>query len=117
MNTTMLKLNVTPEHARARLFEVPHQTFQSGIPRHWHVSDNGHVRAQSVCWLYCWGKTGRGSDDAAHAAERAFSELFEVSFSAFDARVDHEWARRARYADGDIEAELGGRLNRGRAIA
>ncbi len=107
----MLKLNVTPEHARARLFEVPHQTFQSGIPRHWHVSDDGHVRAQSVCWLYCSGKTDRGSDDAARAAERVFNELLEISFSAFDVRVDRDWAQWAPCAERNIEAELTERLD------
>ena len=111
----MLKLKVSSEHATARLFQVPHQTFQNGIPRRWHVDDDGHVRAQSACWLYCWGKTGRGSNDAAQAAENVFDELFEVSFNTFDARVDHDWARRARYADGDIEAELAKRLAPGRA--
>ena len=113
----MLKLKVTPEQARMRLSDVPHQTFQDGISRRWHVDDDGHVRAQSACWLYCWGKTGRGSNDAAQAAENAFNELFEVSFNTFDARVDHDWARRARYIDGDIEAELAERLSSDQARA
>ena len=68
------------------------------------------VTAQSICWLFCWGKTGMGSQPAADEAQRVFDAIFDRSFDWFDARVAHEWARSVRYTKKDIESELQHRL-------
>ena len=104
----MIALTVSKEEAGSALRGVPHQTLQSAISRNWKVDDDGGIDGCSVCWLYCWAKTGMGSPKAAAAAERVFDEVFSIPFDRFDASVDHEWARWARYS-GDrraVEAEL-----------
>lgn len=51
-----------------------------------------------------------GSQNAAREAQRVFNTIFDRLFDWFEARVDHEWARIARYAKGDIESDLQRRL-------
>jgi hypothetical protein len=102
----MFNLKVTQREAKKRLRKIHHKRCQSAIQEHWHVSDSGQVKAQSVCWLFCWAKTGQGSDDARIWAKLAFNKLFSVSFDEADLRIPHEWARENRYAPGDIESEL-----------
>lgn len=104
----MISLKVSTNEARNVLGRVPHQTLQDAVSRNWNVDPDRTIDGRSVCWLYCWAKTGMGSQNAAEAAERAFDDLVDVSFDRFDAVVDHEWARRARYS-GDraaVDAEL-----------
>jgi len=50
------------------------------------------------------------SADAAVQAKQAFNQIFDKPYEWFDARVAHEWARKARYQHGDIEPELARRL-------
>ena len=80
----------------------------AGSDENWYVDANGAIIGRSVCWLYCWAKTGMGSQDTAEEAQRAFFEVLDVSFDRFDAKVNHEWARQARYARdrGPVDAEL-----------
>ena len=102
----MVHLTATPEDALAQLRTIPHETCQNGIDQYWHVDSDGNVKAQSVCWLYCWGKTGLSSDDAAIVAQRVFDTILNVTFNSFDSRVPHEWAREARYETENIESKL-----------
>ena len=104
----MIALRVSNDEARSALRGVPHETFQNATNHNWKVDDDGTVDGCSVCWLYCWAKTGMGSPKAAAAAERVFDEVLSSSFDRFDAAVDHEWARWARYASDRraVEAEL-----------
>jgi hypothetical protein len=44
--------------------------------------------------------------DHPETAEPAFDQVADVDYSLFDARVDHEWARKGRYAGAPIDAEL-----------
>ena len=105
----MTSLRVSEQEARIALGRVPHERFQKAIARNWRV-DGGNVDARSVCWLFCWAKNGMSSVTTAEAAQQVFDELLPVSFDRFDAAVDHEWARKARYAsDWDaqsVESEL-----------
>ncbi len=64
------------------------------------------VTAQSICWLYCWAKTGMNSANAAQQSRQAFNQIFDRPYEWFDARVPHEWARVARYRTVDIESDL-----------
>ncbi len=102
-------LAVSPSVALAHLRAIPHARCQSAIENHWHV-DGKKVRPQSICWLYCWAKTGMGSEAAAGEARRVFDEILSLGFSAFAARVPHDWARKARYSSEDISLALAGHL-------
>ena len=50
------------------------------------------------------------SPAAASEARNAFDEIFNVSFSWIDKRIDHAWARVARYARTDISDQLAAKL-------
>lgn len=54
----MLMLKLPRDKAKNMLSLVEHHTFQRGLDRYWHVDDTGKVQAQSVLWLFCWGKNG-----------------------------------------------------------
>lgn len=107
----MLKLRVSPQDALTALARVPHATFQRARQKHWLVDVDGFVDGRSVCWPYCWAKTGKGSRDAAKAAEHAFDKIFDTPFQIVAAKVPHEWARSTRESsqpvDGDLDAMLG----------
>jgi hypothetical protein len=79
------------------LHSVGHKTFIGAIGHQW-KQDANEVADHSVFWLYCWGKTGMNSESARQAAMRTFDAIFPVSFALFDEVVDHEQARRWRYA-------------------
>ena len=101
-----MKLKVPYAESKRRLASVPHATFQRAVERRWVRMGTAAVTAQSACWLFCWAKTGMGSQAAANAAMGAFNELLGVSYDRFDARVDHGAARDLRYRRGDVEDEL-----------
>ena len=92
--------------AQVELEAVPHKRFHDVLAIHWHVDGAGHIDGRSVCWLFCWAKTGMGSPKAAEAAQQAFEQVVDVSYSLFDARVEHEWAREKRYSGKPIDEEL-----------
>ena len=92
--------------ADSALRQVEHGKFRSALAAHWTCEPDGHVRAQSVCWLFCWAKTGLNSESTAHLTRCIFDEILNVRFADFDSRVPHEWARKARYDSGNIEARL-----------
>jgi len=104
----MIRLKVSENEALIALQRIQHQRCRDGISLHWHVDANGAIDGRSVCWLFCWAKTGMNSQDAAIAARRVFNEIFDVSFDKFDAKVPHQWARRARYDmdRGAVDVEL-----------
>jgi hypothetical protein len=85
---------------------VSHDTFQQGIERHWKVDAEGRVDGRSVCWLYCWAKSGMSRPDVARWARRAFNSIFDVSFERFDARVPYAWAQAARYSSSSVDEAL-----------
>jgi len=102
-------LTVRPSAALAQLRGIAHARCQAAIRNHWHATGKT-VSPQSVCWLFCWAKTGLGSQRAAEEARRVFDCILSIGFDAFDARVPHSWARAARYATGDLTDELATRL-------
>ena len=101
-----MRLKTSVENARKLLLSIPHQTCARAISHCWKVNPDGTVAAQSVLWLFCWGKTGMNSEIARRAAAEVFDEIMPISFGQLDALVDHEYARRARYASHNIENEL-----------
>jgi hypothetical protein len=108
----MPNLQVSQERAIRLLNTVPHKRFQNAIEFHWKADETGHVAAQSVCWLFCWGKTGMGSEAAAAVARNVFDAILTIKFSELNRRITHKWARGARYDHNSakIEMELNGFL-------
>jgi hypothetical protein len=102
----MPNLRVSSQQALTILKTIPHNTCKDAIDNHWIVDNKGHVKPQSVCWLFCWGKTGMNSKRAQEASQQAFNDILNISFDEFDARVSHEWARWARYSEDDLEDQL-----------
>jgi len=101
----LIKLRVAPDDAQKILRMVDHGKYLDALDSHWQVFEDGHPRAQSICWLFCWSKTGINSKRAAQEATKVFNRLFDKSFEWFDRRVPHNWARSARYKH-NIESEL-----------
>lgn len=106
-----MRLLVDNAEAERLVASIPHRTCVDASENNWIVSDQGNAKAQSVLWLFCWGKTGMGSREAARVSREVFDQIFPIKFTQFDALVDHEWARANRYSDFDLEAELTTRLH------
>lgn len=105
-----MHLRLPQDQVNRRFAAITHARFQQGLRRYWHVGANGQVRAQSLLWLFCWAKTGQNSETVAEQARQAFEPLFGRPYAWFEARISHEYARSARYASGDLEAELAAKL-------
>ena len=72
----MAHLRCPAREAPEALAAVPHKRFQDVLAGHWHVDADGAIDGRSVCWLYCWAKTGMGSLKAAEAAQAAFDQVW-----------------------------------------
>jgi hypothetical protein len=107
-----MELQVSYEESVNLIKSIPHQTCVDALPAHWVKVNSKHVKAQSICWLFCWGKTGMGSKESEDRAITVFDAIFgNKAFKQFDSKVEHEWARYARYSKvASIEAELKSRL-------
>jgi hypothetical protein len=110
-----MRLMVSPSHAMTLLGQIAHATCQKGTQTHWRLDASGDATAESVLWLYCWAKTGQGSEKARVASVQVFDQIFSVGFIEFDRCInDHEWARQNRYkkvGQRNLEQEFMGRLN------
>jgi hypothetical protein len=107
-----MKLTRSVEDARKLVLGIPSKTCSMAVDENWNVNPDGTVRAQSVFWLFCWAKTGMNSEHARQVSVRVFDAILPIKFREFNTVVDHEYARRARYASGDIEHELAAILAR-----
>jgi hypothetical protein len=94
-----MKLTVGIDEARKLIDAIPHGTCRSASERNWNVADDGTVPMESINWLFCWGKTGMGSRNAAEDAKRVFDAILPITFSQYDRLVDHEFARENRYIE------------------
>lgn len=92
-----LRLTVGVDDARRRVEQISHATCRAAAEHHWNVLEDGRVPEESVNWLFCWAKTGMGSDAAAQGAKRVLDAILPISFAEYDRRVDHEYARAHRY--------------------
>jgi hypothetical protein len=101
-----MRLKVSPEDASKLVHSIPHKTCSDGVTNNWRLNSDGTVRAQSVFWLFCWGKTGMNSENARCSAVRVFGAVFPVTFSQFDRVVKHDDARQMRYSDHNIEQQM-----------
>lgn len=106
MVINMVQLRVSQREAEGLLSEVTHSTFQQGKLKYWTLSEDGYISAQSILWFFCWAKTGMSSETTAIACRRIFNILFPFSFSQFNTRIPHDYARRNRYSTENLENEL-----------
>jgi hypothetical protein len=107
---TKIRLAVPPDEALKLLKQVSHENFLKTLDSRWQVDKDGNVKAQSICWFFCWAKTGNSSPDARDTCRSIFDRIFDKTYGWFDSKVDHEWAQKARYKKRSIEADLERRL-------
>lgn len=107
----MIRMRVSSKQAEAILAQTntEYVKFQQGMRNHWKT--NGQARAQSICWLFCWATTGRGSDEAAAGARQAFNAIFDPPYDWLHQRLPLGVAARLRYKPGDIEQEFTSFIN------
>jgi hypothetical protein len=88
------------------LDSIPHAAFQKARENNWRLNPKSKIEPQSICWLFCWAKTGMGSEKAKRESEKVFDELFGKSkFLNFDLRIGHNCATWARYKHGNEKIE------------
>lgn len=102
----MIKMKVSAEDALQELRLVGHARFQSALECNWKIGPDGQPTVQSICWLFCWAKTGQNNRWVAAEAQGVFNRLFDRSFDWFDAHVDHRRARRMRYQKGNLRRQF-----------
>jgi hypothetical protein len=98
-----VKLKISPEAARILILSIPHKTCAKALADHWRVRPDGSVATQSILWLFCWAKTGMNSAEARLVAAQVFDQLLPIAFNDCDRAIDHEYARKYRYSQLDID--------------
>lgn len=106
-----MKLQVSPDQAYRRLAAIDNARFQQALPQYWHPVGQDEVRAQTILWLFCWAKTGLNSEQTAQDVRQAFNQIFDRPYAWLEAHIPHDYARKARYAVGDIEADFRAKLS------
>lgn len=91
-------LKVDGPTAEKLLSQVTHSAFRKGFDKNWCVLKTAEVPAHSICWLFCWAKTGMNSEDTAKQIERIFNQIFDPGYTWLDSHIDHGTARRLRYS-------------------
>ena len=112
-----ISLRVSPQEALAQLRAIPNERARNAIAAQWRVAADGRIDQRSVCWLYCWAKTGMNSRNAAEISRRVFDAIFDVSYRSAETFIDHAWARQARYASEPVDDEMAARMERRTAVA
>jgi len=75
----------------------------------------GEMKAQAVCWLYCWAVNGQSGEPYKSRSRVAFNQIFELPYEKYpyypheEKSEFHEWALTVRKKDNhhrDYENEL-----------
>jgi hypothetical protein len=74
-----MRLLVDNADAERLVASIPHRTCVDASENNWIVSDQGNAKAQSVLWLFCWGKTGMGSREACGLPGKCSTAFFPSS--------------------------------------
>lgn len=99
----MVKINLPSESIDSLLNSVEHVSFQRSRNKNWIFdSKKNTVTASSICWLFCWAKTGMSSDSAREQSRIVFNELLRnsslnITFDSCDKETVHVQARLNRY--------------------
>jgi hypothetical protein len=89
-----MEMKVLYSESLELLKTIPHSSCRKAIENQWLINDGGKIKAHSICWLFCWAKTGMTSKRAESESKIVFNKIFgEMSFENFDTHVEHEWAR------------------------
>ena len=107
-----IKMKVTFEESLSFIEDIPHKSCLRAIENNWKPGGSAGVTAQSICWLFCWAKTGMSSKNAAREARHAFNEIFDRSYEWFDKKVPHEVARQLRGTSSNVESHLNSYLSK-----
>jgi len=91
-----LRLTVSPQHTLRLLRQVEHKMFSDALEANWEL-EHRTVTPQSVCWLFCWAKTGINSRRTAEHCRRLFNKIFDGAYSDLDCASFHKFARKFRY--------------------
>ena len=109
----VISMRVSSREAAEEISRIPHQGCQNAFGTRWHIyrDENGReqVRAQSICWLYCWAVTGMRSSRAQEAARQAFDNIFDRSCDWLHPRLMPSGkAEKLRYRpeSSDVEREF-----------
>ena len=92
-----VRLCVSRDEAWNRLEQVEHEGFQRALGQHWQFDGNGNITVQSICWLFCWAKTGNSSLETADACRTIFDGIFRPDYTWFGTNIGHEAAQEFRY--------------------
>jgi hypothetical protein len=92
----LLQIKISEQDVQQWFSGVQHKKFESSVPLHWHI-ENGSATPQSFCWLFCWAKTGKGSQKAQQQAVSAFNAIFRFTFNAVDCNKLHDFSEKVRY--------------------
>jgi len=109
-----MKLKISLDKSIELLKTIPHKACLQAIDKHWksYLVGKNEMRAQGVCWLFCWAKEGKGSIEAKTRVIQIFDKIFEYSFDFFASKVTHEWAKCNRYSPSkDLDRQLEDMLN------
>ena len=97
----MIWMKVSAGEAKQAISQIEHKTCQRGLERYWipyqDATGKDQATAQSICWLFCWAKTGMGSRKALTQARHAFDYIFDQPHDWLKARLPQEDAERLRY--------------------
>ena len=107
----MIRMKISIQESQNIIRQIDHEKCQNGVDRYWKTDsnnreENNSVTVQSICWLFCWAKTGMRSAKARIQSRHAFDMVFDHSFDWLDQRLDHEHARIWRYSKVDITNEF-----------
>jgi len=91
-----LRLAVSPEQAWRLLQQIEHKKFGDALPTYWRI-EGGAAVPESICWLFCWAKTGINSPRARDDCRRAFERIFPEAFGRLNSSHFHKFARKFRY--------------------
>ena len=101
----MIQMRVSVQKADNILSKIDYTIFQQGKRSHWqtYINQNGQpqVPAQSICWLFCWAATGRGSAKAKNQARHAFGSICGTSYDSLSRQLTLKEARKYRYLKGN----------------
>jgi hypothetical protein len=110
----MMEIKIPYSESCELLKTIPHSSCRNAIENNWLINDAGKIKAHSICWLFCWAKTGMNSKKTELESKKVFDKIFgEMAFQNFDTHVEHEWARWARYQyeNINIEKQLMAKIN------
>ena len=101
--TIKMKDGMTYEDSKVEIRNIGHGSCEGAMENRWIKGGNAGVKAQSICWLYCWAK----SQKAKQRAEAAFNTIFDKRYDSFNPDTMYEYAkdRKHRYADRNIDIE------------